>query len=202
MSDTGTTGTPEPQQQQQPEGGNAIQELRDAAERGRAATTENESLKREMAFLRANVDEESAVGKMFIRSYDGELTTEAIQAAATEVGALRKVDEPGATGEQLEQQGIRETLQGGGTGAGAGTPAAGANGQPTPDAIQKAKDTFKELVPTVGEDKAREAAFASVFADAAQGVPGAVFDAAKFAELAAEHTADPWAGSAIRERVK
>lgn len=200
MSDPATTGTPDPNAQ--PDGGNAMQELRDAADRGRAATTENEALKREMAFLRANVDEDSAIGKLFIKSYDGELTTEAIQAAAGEVGALRKVTEPAATPEQLEQQGIRETLQGGGAGAGAGVPAAGANGQPTPDSIQKAKDTFKEQVPVVGEDKAREAAFASVFADAAQGVPGSVFDAAKFAELAAENPADPWAGSAIRERVK
>ena len=41
-----------------------IKDLREAAERGKKATQENDALKREMAFLKAGVDTESKAGQL------------------------------------------------------------------------------------------------------------------------------------------
>jgi hypothetical protein len=51
-------------------------------------------LERENAFLRAGVADDTPVGKMFAKSYDGELTVEAIVEAATQVGALKTATPP------------------------------------------------------------------------------------------------------------
>lgn len=45
----------------------------------------------------AGVDFSSPIGKMFVKSYDGELTDEAIATAATEVGALKTATPAGET---------------------------------------------------------------------------------------------------------
>lgn len=194
MSDTGTTGTPDPN-----ENGNAMAELREAADRGRTATAENDQLKREMAFLRAGIDDSTPLGKMFVSAYDGELTAEAIRAAALEVGAYEAPKDPEPTPDQLQQQTIRDQLQGGGASS-AGQPAAGANGEVSKTAQDKAREIYDETVKTLGADAAREEAFASVFAGAATGVPGAVFNQAEWNQKAAQHPADPWAAfGQIRE---
>jgi hypothetical protein len=66
--------------------------LREAADEGRRARAEAAALQRENAFLRAGVDLDSPLGKMFGKAYDGELTREAIQEAAKEVGAIRTAE--------------------------------------------------------------------------------------------------------------
>lgn len=43
---------------------------------------------RENVMLKAGVDVETALGQMFTRAYDGELTVEAVRAQASEIGAL------------------------------------------------------------------------------------------------------------------
>lgn len=45
---------------------------------------EAESAKRELAFLKAGVNPDDPTAKYFVKAYDGELTPEAIQAAASE----------------------------------------------------------------------------------------------------------------------
>jgi hypothetical protein len=65
-----------------------IAQLRKAADDGAKARTEAEALKREIAFLKAGVNLDSAVGKMFAKAYDGELDVEMIKQGATEVGAI------------------------------------------------------------------------------------------------------------------
>ena len=62
-----------------------IKELRDAADRGRKATQELDTMKREMAFLKAGVDTDTKAGQLLFKAYDGELETELIQAEWVEL---------------------------------------------------------------------------------------------------------------------
>ena len=65
-----------------------LKDLRRAAEDGKAARAETESFRRELAFMKAGVDTESKLGKLLLKTYEGELTVEAIQVEARDVGAF------------------------------------------------------------------------------------------------------------------
>lgn len=89
-------------------------ELRKAADRGRAAQAEAEALKRELAFAKAGIDTDTKAGKMLLRSYEGELTADAIKAEAEEIGLFKPqqtapVTET-ATAEEREQTELRAGL--------------------------------------------------------------------------------------------
>lgn len=72
--------------QQGPEG---IKSLRDAAERGKRLEPENANLRRENAFLKAGINpEESKQLSYFYKGYEGDLTADAIKAAAIEAGYI------------------------------------------------------------------------------------------------------------------
>lgn len=86
-------------------------QLREAADEGRRARAEAEKLQRENAFLRAGVDLDSPIGTMFGKAYDGELTREAIQEAAKQVGAIRTAETALAT-PPTEPQQQHDTSQG------------------------------------------------------------------------------------------
>lgn len=60
--------------------------LQDEADRSKALVAEGEAAKKENAFLKAGIDTEKGVGKLFFKSYDGELNADAIKAAATADG--------------------------------------------------------------------------------------------------------------------
>jgi hypothetical protein len=60
-----------------------IKKLREQAEAGNAAIREN-------AMLKAGINTETPLGKFFAESYKGDLTKEAVIAAATEIGVLEK----------------------------------------------------------------------------------------------------------------
>ena len=69
-----------------------IDQVRAALNRERQRRTEAEqglsdaeNLRRENAFLKAGVDADSPIGKLFTRGYDGELDVEAIKTAWTEI---------------------------------------------------------------------------------------------------------------------
>ena len=62
-----------------------IKELREAADRGRKASQELDTMKREMAFLKAGVDTDTKAGQLLYKAYDGELETAAIQAEWSEL---------------------------------------------------------------------------------------------------------------------
>jgi hypothetical protein len=61
-------------------------ELRKQAEEAKAHKAELEAAKREMAFVKAGVDTDSKLGKMLLRTYEGELDKESIRAEARDVG--------------------------------------------------------------------------------------------------------------------
>lgn len=65
------------------------------------AVAERDAAQRELAFLKAGVNPDSAVGKLFVKGYDGELTKEAITAAAADIPDLIVTAE--APAEQTEQ---------------------------------------------------------------------------------------------------
>lgn len=126
------------------------------------ANSERDQAKRELAFLRADVDETSAVGKMFMRSFDGDITdVEAIKAAALEVGAIKSTEPPPPpettfTDDEAKQRQAAQQLAAGG-GAPAGQPPA----KPDPDPVEAAFEVFagavdggmardKAMVPVVG----------------------------------------------------
>lgn len=66
-----------------------IRSLRQAAEEGRKAVAEAEQARRELAFVKAGVDTESRLGQLLLKTYDGDLSTEAIKAEATELGMFQ-----------------------------------------------------------------------------------------------------------------
>jgi hypothetical protein len=68
-----------------------IKELREAADRGRKASQELDTMKREMAFLKAGVDTDSKAGQLLFKAYDGELDTELLRVEAEELGILKDV---------------------------------------------------------------------------------------------------------------
>lgn len=74
----------------------SIQELRDAADRGKQASQELSAMKREMAFMKAGVDTDTKAGQLLYKAYDGDLETEAIKAEWLELvpGAAAPPSEP------------------------------------------------------------------------------------------------------------
>lgn len=88
-----------------------IKELRDAADRGRKATQENDALKREMAFLKAGVDTESKAGQLLFKAYDGELDTESIKTEAAELGLFKSSQESAPLVEQVSPEDRQATTE-------------------------------------------------------------------------------------------
>ena len=95
----------------QDESTGGIKELRDAAERGKKASQELDSMKREMAFLKAGVDTDSKAGQLLYKAYDGELETDLLRAEAEELGILRDTQAaptPVADNDNVDRQGEEE----------------------------------------------------------------------------------------------
>lgn len=66
-----------------------LKELRQAADEGRKAKSEAEQAKRELAFVKAGVDTDTKLGQLLLKTYEGDLTAEAIKAEALEIGAIK-----------------------------------------------------------------------------------------------------------------
>ena len=64
--------------------------LRRAANKGKKLESENQQLKRELAFFKAGIDTDDPRMRYFVKGYDGELTAEAVRGAATEAGFLQQ----------------------------------------------------------------------------------------------------------------
>lgn len=65
-----------------------MRELEDRNKALEAQAKEAEAAKRELAFVKAGVDPDSAAAKYFVKGYDGELTVEAIRVAAEEASLI------------------------------------------------------------------------------------------------------------------
>lgn len=152
-------------------------ELRKAADRGREAVSENETLKRELAFLKAGVNTDTPIGQMFTKAYEGELTTEAIQAQASEVGLGAQAaptpepetvpTESAPTPEQTLLTDLRQ-------GVATGEPP---SGEQKVNAKAVAMQEYNSALQN-GESRrdASVAYFGTLFTEAANGNPTAIFD--------------------------
>jgi hypothetical protein len=76
-------------------------------EAAEAAAREAEIAKRELAFVKAGVNPDDPASKYFVKGYDGELTVEAIKAAATEARLLG----PAQDAQQQQRQQTNQDLQ-------------------------------------------------------------------------------------------
>lgn len=178
-----------------------LEELQAQAATAAQDRTRADSAERELALVRAGVDTRTPIGRMFVTAYAGELTEEAIVAAAREVGAMPPAQEtpvlgpdgqpitaPPAgetapTAEQLQQGRDRLGLAAGETTAPAGTLTPATNPNPAAAGLQR----FQELL---AEGQSREDAASTFFQgqiDAAvKGNPAARYDAAEWKRRAAE----------------
>lgn len=69
---------------------------------------------RELAFLKAGIDTTTPVGALLLRTYDGELTAEAVKASAEPLGLVPSATSP-VTAPEVDQTGVRTSLQHSGT---------------------------------------------------------------------------------------
>jgi len=87
-----------------------------ALEQSAAAGKEVPQLQKELAMARAGIDTESKLGKMFFKTYEGDLTKEAIVAEAAEIGLLEKQEEKvEIPAEEKDSTKERQTLNNGAT---------------------------------------------------------------------------------------
>ena len=70
--------------------GEDIRTLRDRAKRFDEAQASIAALGRENALLRSGIDLESPLGQLFVKSYDGEWTAEALKAESARYGVPQK----------------------------------------------------------------------------------------------------------------
>lgn len=89
-----------------------LRDLRRAAKDAKAAKAELAAAKREVALLKAGVDLDSPVGKLFAKGYDGEITPEAIKAEwATLVPSSTPGDTPVDDGPEISADEAASTAQ-------------------------------------------------------------------------------------------
>jgi len=137
------------------------------------------ALERKVAVLEAGINTSTPLGQMFLKSYDGELTPEAITEAASAVGLVEGqadpdpvAGEPG-TAEAAHQE-ARSRLNQGDAAALDETP------DNAPDKAFKAyNDARKRGTRT---DDARVEGFKALIQEAARGNPTAIFDDRQFAQ--------------------
>ena len=63
--------------------------LRRAANKGKKLESENQQLKRELAFFKAGIDTDDPRMKYFAKGYEGELSADAVRQAAMDAGFLQ-----------------------------------------------------------------------------------------------------------------
>lgn len=71
-----------------------MRELESEIKSLRQQAAEAEQAKRELAFVKAGVDPSDTAAKYFVKGYDGELTVDAIKAAAVEARLLAPTQPP------------------------------------------------------------------------------------------------------------
>lgn len=87
----------------------AQRDLARKAKENEAAAAERDAAQRELAFLKAGINpDESKVAALFAKSYDGELTAEAIKAAYADLGITTTTETTTTTELTPEQQAAAE----------------------------------------------------------------------------------------------
>jgi hypothetical protein len=148
-----------------------IKQLRADAEKGRKLESMLADKEREIAFLQAGIKTDTKLGAMLMKTYEGELSPEAIKAEAAELGLVEKQEEPETVepdSPEAQMMQARENLS---TGRTATTEI------PETNAVDAAfgewNDSRKE---GMSSGEAQDMAFASFIAAAARGDSSAQFD--------------------------
>lgn len=128
--------------------------------------TVSEGLARENALLKAGVDLKGPLGQMFAKAYDGDLTEEAIVAAATEVGAITTTTPPEPP-DPITDAERQAALERQGLGA-EGQPPGTVQGDPTEKAYA---DFHRDLAKGKTRDQASAAVIGEFIAEANAGNP-------------------------------
>ncbi len=101
---------------------NIRRELRDGRKHRAQQEAELAAARRDLAFARVGVDDSTPLGKMFVRGYDGDITTEAIRAAAEEIPGLLAPPKPDPNAMSAEEIEAQRRMAGASGGAGVGGP--------------------------------------------------------------------------------
>lgn len=165
------------EQNQQTEEPEHIKALRDKAKQADSISAEKSALERKVAVLEAGVNTSTPLGQMFLKSYEGDLTAEAIQAAAAEVGLVQgqpdPQPEPGSPGTpEAEAQSVRNEL-------GVSQPA------PFEEEVKPAKDRAWDVFSDsrkqgMREEDARAEAFASFIEAGLKGDKSALYQEPRY----------------------
>lgn len=105
-----------------------MRELEQQVKAFEAKAKEAEAAQRELAFVKAGVNPDSAAAKYFVKGYDGELTPEAIRAAAEEANLVSSEKKEAA----VEQQAWNRVAQ---------ASRAGETSEPPVDYVQRFNNT-------------------------------------------------------------
>ena len=142
---------------------------RKAKERDRFAAEAEEGVaaRRELAFIKAGVDTDTPIGKLFMRAYDGELDKESVTAAYAELGGMTTSD---AELEQPPDPSVEATRERQALASGAATedgevpavPVRGKDGR----AVKAGKDALTAGAP---RDQAAGVTFGELISAAAEG---------------------------------
>lgn len=150
-----------------------VSELRKAAEAGRSARQEADLAKRELAFVKAGINTDTKPAQALLRSYDGDLSTEAIQAEAREWSLIdAAAPEVPDYSAEAEAQAQRDEMT-------AGTPA-----PDTAPKVSAVEEAFKEF------NSDRESGKSQV--DATNQVIGKIIKAAAMGDPQARFDPDEW----------
>jgi len=153
-----------------------IKKLRAEAEQAKTLQRELERKERQIAFLQAGIDTESKIGQMLMKTYEGELTSDAIRNEAIEIGLIKTEEEPMSVPEvdetQAQFQQTRESFSGGNSAP---------HEPPQVSATDRAFDEWNNARKQgLSNADAQDMAFASFIAAAANGDSSAKFNDAQW----------------------
>lgn len=92
---------PDPTDEPAPQEGHDLRRLREKAKTADDATARADAAERQLAFVKAGINPDDAQQGYFVRGYEGEVSADAIRAAATAAGFV-------GTGNTSEPQGMTE----------------------------------------------------------------------------------------------
>lgn len=164
---------PEELEQQTDEGddeGNDMRNLRRKARAHDKLAAELETANaatRELAFIKAGVDTDTPIGKLFMRAYDGELDKESVQAAYAELGGSSSSDsdEEPPPDPSVEATRERQALASGAATEDGEVPVVPVRG-PTGRAVKAGKDALEHGAP---REDAAGVTFGQLIGAAAEG---------------------------------
>lgn len=168
-----------------PDEAEGIKNLRAKADKADEATARAEAAERRLAFVEAGIPTGSKPAQGFMATYTGEMTPEAIKAEAIEWGLLQAEGTPpperfSDDSPEVQQQRLRDELDGTGAAAGDEPPQVGGVDQ----ALKNFKDNRSK---GMGAQAAANVAFGEVIKAAAQGDKQAIFDPEAWAKEQAKH---------------